>query len=157
MIIVEDGTHVVGANSYVSVEELEQYARLRGIDLPEEDEEKEVLLIRAMDYIESYATRFQGELHRFDQTLAWPRWNGTQINPPVTLKKAQMILAVASMKIELMPAHGSSTSFATRKTVGPITIEQTESHRSSRAVVPEAEVLLQGLMKYSGQLRVVRA
>jgi hypothetical protein len=68
-IIVEDGTEVAGANSYVSVADLEAYAAARGITLVADPE---ILLIRAMDYIESLS--YCGSKLSLSQTLQWPRY-----------------------------------------------------------------------------------
>jgi hypothetical protein len=68
-IIVEDGTGVVGANSYVSVAELEAFAAARGITIVGDPE---TLLIRAMDYIETLD--YCGRKLNSVQSLQWPRY-----------------------------------------------------------------------------------
>lgn len=67
-IIVEDGSIVSNANSYVSEAELTSFATARGITLTNSTEE---LLIRAMDYIE--ALYFKGVKLTSTQSLQWPR------------------------------------------------------------------------------------
>ena len=67
-IVVEDGTVVAGANSYVTEAELTTYAADRGVTLAAATD---VLLIKAMDYIESLA--FIGDKHKESQPLQWPR------------------------------------------------------------------------------------
>lgn len=67
-IVVEDGTIVANANSYVSEATLTAYATARGITLTGDLEE---LLIKAMDYIESLD--FIGVKYTRDQGLQWPR------------------------------------------------------------------------------------
>ncbi len=47
-IVVEDGTQVAGANSYVSESDLTTYASDRGVALSETES---VLIIKAMDYL----------------------------------------------------------------------------------------------------------
>lgn len=69
-IVVEDGSTVTGANSYVSEAELTAYASARGVTLTTDTEQ---LLIRAMDYIE--ALSFQGYKWTGTQPLQWPRSN----------------------------------------------------------------------------------
>jgi hypothetical protein len=97
MIIVEDGTIVENANSYVTVAELNAYATARGLTI-ESDEEP--LLIRAMDYLESL--HFIGLKLTEAQPLQWPRWNvfidGFFVSSetiPSLLKEAQMEVALA--------------------------------------------------------------
>ena len=67
-IIVENGTVVAGANSYVSEAGLLDYAASRGVTL---SGATDVLIIKAMDYIESLS--FIGDKHREAQPLQWPR------------------------------------------------------------------------------------
>ena len=69
-IIVEDGTVVAGANSYVTEAELATYATDRGVTLTAATD---VLLIKAMDYIESLS--FTGTKFSEGQPLQWPRSN----------------------------------------------------------------------------------
>ena len=67
-IVVEDGTIVSGANSYVSEADLTTYATDRGVTL---STSTAVLLILAMDYVESLD--FIGYQYTEDQALSWPR------------------------------------------------------------------------------------
>jgi len=69
-IIVEDGTVVAGANSYVTESALIAYALDRGIAL---NIEASQLLIRAMDWIE--VQKYKGDQVTTDQVLQWPRAN----------------------------------------------------------------------------------
>lgn len=69
-IIVEDGSIVPNANSYVSEADLTTYATDRGITLTAATD---VLIINAMDYIESLD--FIGYQLTEDQPLSWPRGN----------------------------------------------------------------------------------
>ena len=96
-IIVEDGTVVSGANSYVTVSELEDYAELRGNSITLD---KEIVLIKAMDWIEEQL--YKGDKLLCDQVLEWPRVNviirrccfveSNEI--PTALKQFQMSVAV---------------------------------------------------------------
>ena len=96
-IIVEDGTIVTGANSYVSEAELTAYATARGVTLTGGTEQ---LLIQSMDYIE--AQNYQGTKYTQGQPLQWPR-SGVYIDGyyvdtstiPAELKAAEMATAVA--------------------------------------------------------------
>lgn len=67
-IVVEDGSQVVGANSYVSEAELSTYATDRGVTI---SGTAAVLLIEAMDYVESLD--FLGYKLTDTQALQWPR------------------------------------------------------------------------------------
>lgn len=69
-IIVEDGTIVSGANSYVSEAFLTAYAADRGVTLTGATD---VLIIKAMDYLENLPQPFQGYKNEELQPLQWPR------------------------------------------------------------------------------------
>lgn len=96
-IIVENGTIVSGANSYVSEAELTAYATARGVTLSLDTEQ---LLIRAMDYIE--AQIYLGYKFTSTQPLQWPR-SGVYVDSylvdsdviPTELKNGQMETALA--------------------------------------------------------------
>ena len=96
-IIVEDGSIVAGANSYVSEAELTAYATQRGVTLTGGTE---ALLIKAMDYLQTL--EYIGDKKTADQPLLWPRRNvtidGFDVSSeeiPEELKNAQLALAVS--------------------------------------------------------------
>lgn len=63
---------VVGTNSYVTRQELIDYAAARGITVPD-TADTDVLLINATDFLETYEGRFVGSRATAEQALAWPR------------------------------------------------------------------------------------
>lgn len=97
-IIVEDGSQVAGANSYITESELVTYAADRGVTL---SGDTSVLLIKAMDYIEGLS--YKGIKTLYDQPLKWPRayvqidsWNVLENNEiPVQLKNGLAAVAIA--------------------------------------------------------------
>lgn len=97
VIIVEDGSIVADANSYVSEVELTVYASDRGVTLAAPADQ---LIIKSMDYIESLD--YIGEKKTQTQPLQWPR-TGAYIDGflfpddeiPDDLKAAQMALCVS--------------------------------------------------------------
>ncbi len=71
--VVEDGTGIANANSYITEEMLEEYAEDRGVTLPSSGN-VEAAMIRATSYIDSYRARFPGyRAHNRLQGLEWPR------------------------------------------------------------------------------------
>lgn len=96
-IIVEDGSIVTGANSYVTTAELTNYGTARGVTLATDAEQ---LLIKAMDYIE--ALNYKGIKQLMTQPLQWPRVyvviDGYYLNAntiPQQLKNGLMECAIA--------------------------------------------------------------
>jgi len=67
-ITVETGAIVAGANSYVSVVDLDAYLLLRGMTT---SLDKEVMLIKAMDWLE--IQKYKGDQLTCDQVLQFPR------------------------------------------------------------------------------------
>jgi hypothetical protein len=59
-LIVENGTNVANANSYASLITLRAYALARGVTLSVSDPTVEAQTFKAMDYIESFRSQFQG-------------------------------------------------------------------------------------------------
>jgi hypothetical protein len=72
-LVVENGTGLAGANSYVSVADFEAYLDARATALPSGDEDG--ALIRATQFIDGeYRLRFPGtRLNGRAQALEWPR------------------------------------------------------------------------------------
>ena len=75
-IVVEDGTVVAGANSYITRASAIAYAAARGVTLANTDA-TDVLIVKAFDYLESMRSQFKGELVEYDQPAAWPRAGAT--------------------------------------------------------------------------------
>lgn len=96
-IVVEDGTIVTGANSYVTTTELSTYATDRGITILGTTS---ILVLQAMDYIE--AQNFKGYKKTAAQPLVWPReyvyidgYLFDNDGIPEQLKNGQMAAALA--------------------------------------------------------------
>jgi hypothetical protein len=99
-LTVEDGSLPNAANSYVSVSDTRTFATARGVTLPATDVAVEVLLTKALDYIEALRFEFQGRKVIATQALQWPRMgvfiDGFPIADdeiPEVLPKAQAQLA----------------------------------------------------------------
>jgi hypothetical protein len=71
-LVIEDGTRVSGANSYVTLAEFKAWADSRGITYGT-DQVIESQILRAMDYIEGLS--FIGFKETQTQPLQWPRVN----------------------------------------------------------------------------------
>lgn len=147
-IIVEDGSIVTGANSYVSEAELTAFASARNITLSG-DYTTEQLLIIASDYIESL--NYKGMKVRSDQPLQWPRvdvvidsyyFDSDEI--PSQLKNGQMQVALS------IDAGNSPQQLSPRKTirekVGDLEIEYAAGS-SSVAIDPKITSFLYKLLQ----------
>lgn len=154
MIIVEDGTIVSGANSYASVDDFKTYADLRGVTYGT-DAAIEILLIKAMDVIESKADLFKGDKQTSAQALQWPRYNvyidgfySTGI--PKQLIYGQLALAVESATQDLQPTIGQGTQ--KRVKVDVIEVEYEGARQTS--IFSKAEAHLTALYRNGGLFSV---
>lgn len=96
-LIVEDGSIVPNANSFVSDAEYVEYASARGLTIGADAAARETELIRAMDYLEYYRDEYKGLKVERDQPLQWPRYSvwvdSFQLDSnviPKEIKRAQM-------------------------------------------------------------------
>lgn len=109
-LVIEDGSIVVAADSYVSEAGARAYATKRGESLPVDDAACAILLTKALDYIEALEYRFKGERVDETQPLSWPR-TGVTINGrviaattiPQQLIALQCQLAIDAQTVNLSP------------------------------------------------------
>lgn len=148
-IVVEDGTIVAGANSYVTEAELTTYATARGITIAGDTEE---LLIKAMDYIESLA--YKGIKFTQDQPLQWPRANvvvdGYLIATdeiPQELKNGEMETAISIDEGE--DPLADIPRVKSKTTVGPISVEYKDGSGST-TLVRRINAQLRKLLRSAG-------
>jgi hypothetical protein len=170
---VEDGTGVVGANSYSSIAFADAYFADRDNEvwaaIPSDDL-KEGYLIRATDYIENFfGRRFVGEMIATDQALSWPRKCADPPYPddviPLRLQKACAEYALRAIDGPLAPDPTvDATGFSVvikKKVVGPIEkdfmVQGTSSRPSLVRSYPEADALMVPLLRPgTGGTRVIR-
>lgn len=176
-VIVEDGSGLTDANSYVSDAELLTYAETRGVTLTNPTTP---LLVMAMDWLETKS--FIGNKGSQEQALQWPRIpyspvplgtlsysalnsypiylsvDGYIITPemiPARLKKAQMEAAIQMDAGYDVNAVMQQTVLSEK--IGPIEVQYQEGS-SSQVYLPVAEKILAPLLaKGAGNIAVGRA
>lgn len=123
-MIPEDGTGLVGANAYVSIEFADEYFSARkneawvGLD----STAKEAAIIKATDYLEAvYWGKWQGEKLKADQALAFPR---KPFGMPAKFKFAVCELAIKANSGELL---SDIERLTTKEKVGSIEVEYSSS------------------------------
>lgn len=162
-LIIEDGSIVSGANSYITIDEYAAWADARfGADrdaAPACDADVEALVFRAMDYFE--AQSFQGVKVSSTQSLQWPRY-GVSIDDyavdsdsiPNEVKQSIYELAYAQ---ELGSGELNTIERKTkREKVDVIEVEYADNASSTviNVSVPNA---MKKLLSYGGgQHRVIR-
>ena len=166
-LTIEDGSIVAGADSYVIVADLRSYAQKRGATLPVSDDACEVLLVKAMDYLQAEEPKFKGCRINSAQPLAWPR-TGVRIDRfalptnaiPTQLKHAQMALAIEAQTTDLMPTRlPGDRGAVTKRKIGTLETEYAEPQQGvTRPRFAKVDGLLAPLCEGSAStLRVVRA
>ena len=148
-IIVEDGSIVTGANSYVSEAELTAYATARGITLTGDEEE---LLVRAMDYIESL--NYKGMKFSDEQPLQWPRSGVIVDGYAVSASSIPQILKNGLMQTAMAIDNGEDPladlpRSVQSETVGPISVTYS-SGASSVPIVRKINAQLYKLLESGG-------
>jgi hypothetical protein len=138
-LIIEDGTIVPGADSFVTAAELVTYADNYGLTIPAVEADQERLLRRAALQMQSLS--WKGEIVSASQALSWPRmnvyigvgsgliWNrpSTIVNDyivpanaiPNSVKQGQMALAAEIYADDLSPAENKQGPIVS-ETVGPL-------------------------------------
>lgn len=160
-LIVEDGTGVAGAESYISVADADTYFTLRGntawaaLAVPA----KEAALRAGCDYLEArYAWR--GGRATTTQALSWPRVcvvvDGAPVDPasvPLAVARANAELAV---RASTAPLLSDESAQVTRETVGPLTVEYQPGGRQNPRFAA-VEAMLGAYVLGAGGAAVLRA
>lgn len=160
--LVETGTYIQNANSYVTVADFKTFAADRSIAIPTPDTALEALLIAAAEHLSSYDWR--GSPVSSEQILSWPRTGATcfgaaqDVLIPERVKQAQMHTALeintnGSILANIRPSEYKRTK------IDILDIEyNTLAERSSSVSLPVVENLLKPLLiPGAGLLSMVRA
>lgn len=162
-IVVETGAIVANANSYVSLADARAYALARGVTLSAVDATLEPILIKAMDYLESFDARFKGDRVERDQPLSWPRtdvviedwsWSYDEIPRQVINAQLALIIEVNAGADPFNPIP--ATTATTRKKVGPIEVEYANPGASSKVSKTSPSTTLVNLLLAQSGLMLVR-
>lgn len=166
MLIVEDGTGLTNAESYVSVVEIDDYFAKLGYTVWQTltEPEKEQAIRRAMRYMRQvYHGYWRGVPATTTQALDWPRDRvpgelyGTYYPNnavPMDVKEAQMLLSIKAAAGELAPDLDTAGGVL-EETVGPITIKYDKPTRDLPRYT-NVEMTLRSFI-LSGSGKVVRA
>lgn len=168
-LVVEDGTGIANANSYVDATYVSTYLTERGRStawLALNDAQREAALIKATDYIDlRFSKLFIGSKLTTTQSLAWPREYSSNETDyglvPTNLKKACAEYASRSMSAELLTDTPTGVVKRKKEKVGPIEeeTEYTVPYQPASTsflvtgdlipVYPAADMLLEPLFKIS--------
>jgi len=128
-IIVEDGSNVSGANSYVSLIDARAILTPLGQDLDLDDETAEQQILNAARYIEAFRQSFKGWKTTSSQAMQWPRaWvtiDGSSIGSdiiPQDLIDAQTFAAYEFSNGQVLQPSLSGQSIASEEVVGAVKV-----------------------------------
>ena len=163
-LIIEDGTIVAGAESYVTVTEARDWASKRGVTLSATDSVVEQLLRKATDFLQSIEAQYKGARVDTEQVLAWPRQqvylygNTTAIAVtyiPQQLKDAQCQLAIDASSRDLQPTGDGRQVIM--KQVDVLVTQYSDTKSSSvTPVFHKAMGILTPLLRSVGPLSTLR-
>lgn len=155
-LIIEDGSIVANANSYVTDVEYEAYAAARGRTIGADAAAREIELMLSMDYL--YNQDYQGRRTEPDnQEQPFPRQNvclyGRIINSdtiPKELKNAQMEAAIASNGQEL--SINSANENISRKKLDVMETSYFDGGKNVRIRLDRVNVYLSQLLNDTNKL-----
>jgi hypothetical protein len=172
-LIVEDGTIVVGAESYATVAQANAYHLARGNtawELLDDVDAKEPALRKATDYmVRMYRARWKGYRTSSVQPLDWPRMNvvlddgpyaygyATVVENNVVPKEVRDACAEFALRSTVAALAPDLERAASAETVGPISV--TYDQNSPESVrYRELDALLAPLLKGSPMnMKLVRS
>ncbi len=151
-LVVEDGTVVAGADSYISVADADTYfTNLGNSAWTGADSVKEAALRKATNYVDM-TYNWVGSITDNDQPLSWPRYSaydkeGRLLTDtiPQKLKDAVCELAVASLSNDLTQITLASQANVKRKKVDKLEVEYQDSGNATYNRYDIADRLLSGL------------
>jgi len=160
-LIVEDGSIVAGANSYVSDDDYTTYASARGYTVGADATAREQELIKAMDWLESHRDEFKGLKMEDTQPLQWPRagvWIDSyyvELNTiPVELQRAQMEAAILSRTTSLVPS-GAFQNIQS-ESIGELSVSYYRGGKWTSVQHKNIDQFLNVLLESRGKIRSVR-
>lgn len=155
-LVIEDGSGVAGANSYISVVDAQAYATARGLAVVI----TEASLIRACDYLESLRAEYQGTKTDEDQALQWPRYgaylDGASIDSdeiPDVLPKAQAQLACDILAgTDIMPT-GDGREVLSEAVQGAVSVTYAQTGAGiAQPALTAARALIDPLLSTTGAM-----
>jgi len=142
-LVVEDGSVVAGANTYITLAEFKAWADDRGITYGD-DSAVTAQIYRAMDYFERL--QFIGNKANENQPLQWPRTealidgyyaDATEIPPPVKLAVYEAVVVEAAGNSELEVQDRKTI----REKVGDVEVQYAENS-ANRKITPALQYAL---------------
>ena len=157
-LVIEDGTGVIGAESYISVADAQARAELYQWEFPTETQEAEQVLRRGAMYLEQYRNRYQSVKLTNVQGLQFPRDVVYIDNVLQDSETIPQLLIDAQIRAASVSFEGGN---ATSKSVGDVSLSYGGGKADNSAWMGDVMNLLKPLFKDaafgSGEFMVSRA
>ena len=162
-LIIEDGSEVTGANSYVSVAVARSILAQYGQDLDVDNTIAEQQLLFGMSYVEQFRAQYTGTKKTREQSTQWPRYNAIldtwtiqSDEIPVELINSQVFAAYENSLGANLEANDSGRKIASEK-VDSLQVSYFKSSATSTSVVYSRVMNeLTRLLTSSNNLKLVR-
>lgn len=153
-LVVEDGSVVSGANSYVTLAEFKSWADARDITYSADDNVLEAQILRAMDYLERLY--FIGNKANENQPLQWPRTEALIDGYYADATEIPKEVKTALYEATVVEASGySELEVQSRKTlrerVGDIEVQYADNSEN-RTVTPALQYALNRIVQPAFQV-----
>ena len=164
-LIIEGGTGVIGAESYVSVADAQARAGLYQWSFPEETEEAEQVLRRGAMYLEQYRNRYQSVKMTSGQGLQFPRdvvYIDNVLQDPAIIPQLLIDAQIRAASVSFDGGNLFATGLnAVSKSVGDVSLSYGGGKADNSALMGDVMNLLKPLFKDaafgSGEFMVSRA
>lgn len=144
-LIVEDGTGLADADSYISLVDARAYASKYGYVLPIDDDEADVMLRKGTLYVDLYESSFSGSRLNDTQALAWARVNAYKCSGynqipiasdsiPNEIKCAQVIAANAYSANVDVRANNDGKAVASEEVVGAVKVAYFDNGKTGSTI-----------------------
>lgn len=157
-IIVEDGTIVTNANSFVTRDEYIAYAASLGVTIAA-DEAADVQLVKAGEFIAGKESQLKGDLTDRDQPMPYPRynltlenfhWSSNEIPRQAILCQMQLALDInAGIDLYNLP-QSDGTAVKRERVEGAVEVEYAVGDSMKVSRNSQSRALLSTLMTNSG-------
>lgn len=116
-LIIEDGSQVANANSFVTDAEYTTYSTARGLTVGATVSDREQELIKAVDYLQSVENSLQGYRSSSTQELIYPRQGVTLYGYVLASDKIPKELKNAQMEAAIYATSGSLLANTTNNNI----------------------------------------
>lgn len=131
-LIVEDGTGLADADSYISLTDARTFAANYGIKLPDDDTEAEITLRQGTQYVDLQEDCFAGDRLTDTQALAYPRDDDSGM--PKALGRATVYAAAEFALGTDVRATDDGKSIASEEVTGAVAVSYFNNGKTGATV-----------------------